>query len=353
MSFPTHQPAAPEREESWSDKVKAWHKDRKAAGVYWLLLLSAVAFVSAAFDAWFLGAAALAWHYFVPVVKWYYGVGTGTKRNLRWNLGRFGIFLGSAATFGVLWYTEDFAMAVLLPVLAGISIPLWKKRDWTMLGAIWAGVVFFAEFSNGASLAAAVILSAVINYERKKARLATMFDKTDLQSRPVTPRPTGITLTDPYADVPLGYFRGDRPDETGVVAQPHTEDPYAGYPPVPPHLPLPGERDGQEEHRGEAHTSTPERPSRPAHLPPTGRNRGEETGEHSTGVSRTVPGMRRPFPPVESSTGTHQVPEDFPAKDGPVTGLHTTEFHVPEQQDGPPVHRRRVLPPEGYTPPQG
>lgn len=218
MSDLTTKPTRRERARAWLDK-------RTAAGLHWLLLLIVVAVFT--LDAWFLGVVALAWHHFLPTVKWYYSVGTDTKRNLSWYIGRFAIFAITATVFGVLWYSEGFEIAVILPVLLGISIPLFKTRDWTMLGAIWMGVVFFAEFGNGASLAAAIFISAFVQYERRKAHNASrknLFEERDLSERRThtTIGVTGGGLADRKRFDDQGDQHEERPP-AGRVRMPHGE----------------------------------------------------------------------------------------------------------------------------------
>lgn len=229
MTYPFPPAEAPEGEKK-TGKFKAWFTERKAAGLHWLLVLGVIVLFVANGDSddnawWFVGIVALAWNHIIPVVKWYYSVGTnpdGTKRkrNLRWNLGRFGIFAATATVFGVLWSVQGFQIAVILPVLIGISIPLCKKRDWTMLGAIWLGVFAFAVFNNSASIAAALLVFAVVQYERrkfdaasKKAQLVNRFDDLDLSQRPSR----------------LGHPGGGLANRTGNA------DPYAAHPVSQPH----------------------------------------------------------------------------------------------------------------------
>jgi len=353
MSLLDPQPAAPEKEVGWFkktiDSAKTWFRQSVNFGFHWLVLLTAIAVLS--LDAWFIGLVALAWTHAAPAVKWYYGVGRDTKRNLRWMLGRFGIFAATAGVYLWLGFDEGFDMALILLVLFGIAARLILKRDWTLLGAIVIGVLMGGEYGNGVSIGIALFASALVEYERRKAAYAAKQARMANTSQRSAHQPASAAhgRASVYVTGEYGQAEGMDPYATSAYpAQPRTDGLYADYPPAPPHMPFLGARGGQEDVPGEDHTSgSPERLPRPEYLPPTGSGRGEETEE------RPTTDLRRPRPPVESSTGTHQVPEDFPAKDGPVTGLHTTEFHVPEQQDGSPVRRRRVLPPEGYTPPQG
>lgn len=332
MSFPTHGPAAPEKEAGWFKKTingaKAWFRQSVNFGFHWLVLLTAIAILS--LDAWFIGLVALAWTHAAPAVKWYYGVGRDTKRNLRWMLSRFGIFAATAGVYLWLGSDEGFDMALILLVLFGIVVRLIQRRDWTLLGAIVLGVLMGGEYGNGVSIGVALFASALVEYERRKAAYAAKQDRMvnrlndlDQSQRPVQRlRPTGgkLTdyLTDPATDVPSEYFRGDRSGQVGVVVtEARTEDPYAGYPAPPAHPPIPGER------------------------------REEKTGEHpGKAFGMTDPRERRPrwASDEERPTDTYQVPGGASETPRDETGLHTTEIRVPEQ-DGPPVRRRIVSPP--------
>lgn len=320
------------------EQVMDWFKQRQAAGIHWLLLLAAVAFTTVAYDAWFLGVVALAWHHIVPTIKWYYSVGTGTKRNASWMFSRFAIFAITAGVFTWLCISEGFAIAVILPVLIGISIPLYKKRDWTMLGAIWLGVFMFAEFSNGASLAAAVILFAVINYERKKTRKANTFDEVELPERPAQePRP--------YQD----KFPVDRTQFAGPYADQHV--PYADYP-APQHQPYPGDRRETGQWHPDTRYDGPRtgRYAAPQSQPYQGDGREEEwypgadydlrdPRRRPTGTAR-VPFREegdQGYPERDIPTGAFQVPPgafaDPSGKD--LTGQHTTQVAWPTEPGQP------------------
>lgn len=350
MSFPTHEPATPEKEvgrfqQKWN-AVKAWSVQRQAAGLLWLLVFTTVAVASVMYGWWLTALVALAWSHAIPAYNWYRGASHDTKwyrrakrDNKRSRKGRFGIFIATAALFGWLWFDEGFDMGLIVLVLFGIAIRLILRRDWTLLGAIVLGVLMGGEYGNGVSIGIALFASALVEYERRKAAYAAKQDRMvnrlndlDQSQRPVQGlRPTGGRLTDyvtdPATDVPSEYFRGDGSGQAGVVVtEARTENPHAGYPAPPAHPPVPGE--GREE----------ERVPRPAHLPPTGSRRDEETGEHPTGVSRPVGDLRRPRPPYEEfDTGTFQVLGDggFPAADRTETEHPTTVFRVPEEAPAP------------------
>lgn len=287
MSSSTDQPT------TRREQVTAWFNARRAAGIHWLLLLTAVAVASAMFGWWFAGLVALAWYHAVPAYNWYRGASSDTKwyrradrANKRSRMGRFGIFIVTAGLFAWLWYDEGFDMALILLVLLGITARLILKRDWTMLGTILTGVILGSEYGNGVSIGIALFATAIVEYERRKVRIATTFVERALpQDRPVRP---------PFEAPGSAY------DQT-----------FFGH---PDQQPYPGGRTGVLE--GDL-----------GHRPATGRvpmppPAGEDRTVDLTGQER------RPRWAGEDPTGTHTVQPGV----APETPL----------QDGPPVRRRIV-----------